>query len=52
MLEQFLLEQFEIAFNFGVPKPEMPDNITQNLNGAFELHPYQEDTFASFTNGL
>ena len=48
MLEQFLLEQLEIAFNFGVPKPEMPDSITQNLNPAFELRPYQEDAFASF----
>ncbi len=48
MLEQFLHEQLEIAFNFGVPKPEMPDSITQNLNPAFELRPYQEDAFASF----
>ena len=48
MLEQFLHEQLEIAFNFGVPKPEMPSRITQNLNPAFELRPYQEDAFASF----
>ena len=48
MLEQFLHEQLEIAFNFGVPKPEMPDSITQNLNPIFELRPYQEDAFASF----
>ena len=48
MSEQFLHEQLEIAFNFGVPKPEMPDGITQNLNPAFELRPYQEDAFASF----
>ena len=48
MLEQFLHEQLEIAFNFGVPKPEMPDSITQNLNPAFELRPYQGDAFASF----
>ena len=48
MLEQFLHEQLEIAFNFGVPKPEMPDSITQNLSPAFELRPYQEDAFASF----
>ena len=31
MLEQFLHEQLEIAFNYGVPKPEMPSSITQNL---------------------
>ena len=48
MLEQFLHEQLEIAFNFGVPKPEMPDSITQNLSPAFELRPYQEDAYASF----
>ena len=27
MLEQFLHEQLEIAFNFGVRKPEMPYQI-------------------------
>ena len=48
MLEQFLHEQLEIAFNFGVPKPKMPDSITQNLNPAFELRSYQEDAFVSF----
>ena len=48
MLEQFLHEQLEIAFNFGIPKPEMPGSITQNLNPTFELRPYQEDAFASF----
>ena len=48
MLEQFLHEQLEIAFNFGIPKPEMPDGVTQNLNPEFELRPYQEDAFASF----
>lgn len=48
MLEQFLHEQLEIAFNFGIPKPEMPGSITQNLNPAFELRPYQKDAFASF----
>ncbi|MDE0636564.1 MAG: hypothetical protein OXI43_12050 [Candidatus Poribacteria bacterium] len=48
MLEQFLHEQLEIAFNFGIPKPEMPESLTQNLNPTFELRPYQEDAFASF----
>ncbi|MDE0018358.1 MAG: hypothetical protein OXU51_19405 [Candidatus Poribacteria bacterium] len=48
MLEQFLHEQLEIAFNFGVPKPEMPSSITQNLSPAFELRPYPEDAYASF----
>ena len=48
MLERFLHEQLEIAFNFGVPKPEMPDSITQNLNPAFKLRSYQKEAFASF----
>ena len=48
MLEQFLHEQLEIAFNFGIPKPEMPESIAQNLNPTFELRPYQEDAYASF----
>ena len=50
MLEQFLHEQLEIAFNYGVPKPEIPGSITQNLNPVFELRPYQEDAFASFVH--
>ena len=48
MLEQFLHEQLEIAFNYGVPKPEMPNSIMQNLNPAFELRDYQKEAFASF----
>ena len=48
MLEQFLHEQLKIAFNYGVPKPEMPSSITQNLNPAFELRDYQKEAFASF----
>ena len=43
MLEQFLHEQLKIAFNYGVPKPEMPSSITQNLNPAFELRDYQKE---------
>ena len=50
MLEQFLHEQLEIAFNYGVPKPEIPDSITQNLNPEFELRPYQKDAYASFVH--
>ena len=37
-------------FNYGVPKPEIPDSITQNLNPEFELRPYQEDAYASFVH--
>ena len=36
MLEHFLHEQLEIAFNYGVPKPEMPSfaNIHSQLNAS------------------
>ena len=50
MLEQFLHEQLTIAFNYGVPKPEMPGSITQNLNPVLELRPYQADAYASFVH--
>ena len=36
MSEQFLYERLTNAFEFGVPKPEMPDSITQNLHPKFE----------------
>ena len=48
MLNQFLHEQLNIAFDYGVPKPEMPGSITQNLNPTYELRGYQKDAFASF----
>ena len=48
MFEQFLHEQLEVAFNFGMPKPQMSESIVQNLNPAFELRPYPEETYASF----
>ena len=48
MLNQFLHEQLTMAFEYGVPKPEMPGSITQNLNSTFELRNYQNDVFASF----
>ena len=48
MPNQFLHEQLTIAFEYGVPKPEMPSSITQNLNPAFELRDYQKEAFASF----
>ena len=42
MLNQFLHEQLTIAFEYGVPKPKMPNSITQSLNPVFELRDYQE----------
>ena len=52
MPEQFLHEQLNIAFDYGVPKPEMPDSITQNLNPVYELRPYQVEAFARFIHCL
>ena len=48
MPEQFLQEQLSIAFDYGLPKPEIPDSITQNLSLTFELREYQIDAFARF----
>ena len=49
-------KQLEVAFNFGLPKPEMPDSIRQNLNLAFERRSYPEAIFVRFmpyfNNGL
>ena len=48
MSEQFLYQELAAAFRYGVPKPEMPESITQNLNPDLPLRPYQEDAFAYF----
>lgn len=52
MSEQFLYEGLTNAFEFGVPKPEMPESITQNLNPKFELRDYQVEAFARFVHCL
>ena len=52
MSEQFLYERLTNAFEFGVPKPEMPNSITQNLHPKFELRPYQVEAFARFLHCL
>ena len=48
MSEQFLYQKLANAFELGLPKPEMPESITRNLNPALPLRPYQEDAFAYF----
>ncbi|MCY4402274.1 MAG: DEAD/DEAH box helicase family protein [Candidatus Poribacteria bacterium] len=48
MSEQFLYQELATVFRYGVPKPEMPESITRNLNPALPLRPYQEDAFAYF----
>lgn len=52
MTEPYLYQQLETAFRFGVPKPEIPDSITQNINPTFELREYQIDAFARFIHCL
>lgn len=48
MSDQFLYQELASAFRHGVPKPEIPECITRNLNPALPLRPYQEDAFAYF----
>ena len=52
MSEQLLYERLTNAFEFGVPKPGMPDSITQNLHPKFELRDYQIEAFARFIHCL
>lgn len=43
-----LREEFDTLVKYGVIKPEAPDFITQNLNPAFELRPYQINALIRF----
>jgi type III restriction enzyme len=43
-----LREEFDTLVKYGVIKPETPGFITQNLNPAFELRPYQINALARF----
>ncbi len=52
MQQPFLHEQLTSVFNFGLPKPEIPNSITQNLNPVYELRDYQIDAFARFIHCL
>ena len=52
MPEQFLYERLTNAFEFGVPKPEIPNSITQNLKPTYQLRPYQVEAFARFIHCL
>ena len=48
MPEQFLCQELDVLSKHGVLSGEMPDSITQNLNPAYELRPYQVEAFARF----
>ena len=48
MSDQFLYQKLANVFEYGVPKPEIPESITRNLNPDLPLRPYQEDAFAYF----
>ena len=43
----FLYQRLDVLFEFEL-SGEIPDSITQNLNPAFEIRPYQEEAFARF----
>ena len=48
MFDQFLYQKLANAFEYGAPKPEIPESIMRNLNSALPLRPYQENVFAYF----
>lgn len=47
----FLYQRLDVLSELGISDPidtGLPDSITQNLNPAFEVRPYQEEAFARF----
>ena len=48
MPDKFLYETLDAVSQMGFLQKEVPDYITDNLNPAFELRPYQEEAFARF----
>ena len=47
----FLYQRLDVLSELEISDPidtELPDSITQNLNPAFEIRPYQEEAFARF----
>ncbi|WP_298247349.1 DEAD/DEAH box helicase family protein [uncultured Christiangramia sp.] len=43
-----LYDGLQAAFKYGVPVPDVPDYIKDNLNPKFPLRPYQEKAFGMF----
>ena len=48
MAEKFLSETLDSVSEMGLLNKEIPNYLTDNLNPAFELRPYQEEAFARF----
>ena len=48
MPDKFLYETLDAVSQMGFLQKEVPDYITDNLNPAFELRPYQEEAIARF----
>ncbi|UCE07304.1 MAG: DEAD/DEAH box helicase family protein [bacterium] len=46
--EKFLYEELDSFSSFGGLKKDVPGFVTENLNPAFELRPYQVEAFARF----
>jgi len=45
---QTLEQKLTAGFELGLPKPEIPMSIYDNLNTAFSLRPYQREAFSRF----
>ena len=52
MAEKFLYEDLDSFSKLGGLQKEIPTYLTDNLNPAFELRPYQEEAFARFFHCL
>ena len=52
MPDKFLLETLDSVSQMGLLKKEIPDYLSDNLNPAFELRPYQVEAFARFFHCL
>jgi len=47
-VEQTLEQKISAGFEMGVPRPEIPNYLIDNLNPAFALRPYQQEAFSRF----
>jgi len=45
---QTLEQKISAGFEMGVPRPEIPNYLFNNLNPAFALRPYQQEAFSRF----
>ena len=52
MVDKFLYDTLDAAFQLGLLKKNIPDYLRDNLNPKFELRPYQEEAFARFFHCL